>query len=217
MTPERWKQIEQIFNTAADLKADELTVYLKEACGEDQELRREVEALLTKATGRDTLFTTAIGAAADALSSTYQSVFTEGRIGSYRITGLIGRGGMAEVFSAVRDDDMYEKRVAIKLIRRGLASEFMVQRFLNERQILASLDHPNIARLLDGGVTQEGLPYFIMEYIEGVPIDRYCEEHGLLIRQRIELIRHVCSAVACAHRSLIIHRDLKPRHARWAA
>jgi serine/threonine-protein kinase len=210
MDPERWREIEQIFNAAVELPPKEVDRFLSDACGEDSQLREEVEALLTKATGRDTLFTTAVVAAADAVSSAHDRILARERIGCYRITGLIGRGGMAEVFSAVRDDDQFEKRVAIKLIRYGLASEFMLQRFRTERQILASLDHPNIARLLDGGVTDDGLPYFIMEYIEGLPITQYCKVNHLSIRQRLGLMRLVCSAVHCAHRNLVIHRDLKP-------
>ena len=132
------------------------------------------------------------------------------RLGSYRIEREIGRGGMGAVYLAVRADDEYKKRVAIKLIKRGMDTDFIVRRFRNERQILASLDHPHIARLLDGGTTDDGLPYFVMEYVEGHPIYRYCDQHRLTIIDRLKLFREVCAAVHYAHENLVIHRDLKP-------
>jgi serine/threonine-protein kinase len=131
-------------------------------------------------------------------------------VGSYRILSEVGHGGMGAVYLAVRDDDEFKKRVAIKLLRRGMATDDLVRRFRNERQILASIDHPNIARLLDGGTTEEGLPYFLMEYVEGEPIDRYCDGHGLSVAERLELFRTVCAAVHFAHQNLVVHRDLKP-------
>ena len=131
------------------------------------------------------------------------------RIGPYRIERRIGSGGMGTVFLAVRVDE-FEKRVAIKLLKPGLSTGAVVRRFRHERQILARLDHPNIAKLLDGGTTEEGLPYFVMEYVEGEPIDRYCNRHRLSVHQRLELFREVCSAVHMAHQNLIVHRDLKP-------
>ncbi|HEX6185320.1 MAG TPA: serine/threonine-protein kinase, partial [Pyrinomonadaceae bacterium] len=132
------------------------------------------------------------------------------RVGAYRVTGVIGQGGMAEVYRAVRDDDQFRKEVAVKVVRRGMVSEFTLARFRHERQILASLEHPNIARLLDGGATEDGLPYFVMECVEGRPITEYCEAGGLSTRRRLKLFRRVCAAVSYAHRNLIVHRDLKP-------
>jgi serine/threonine-protein kinase len=117
---------------------------------------------------------------------------------------------MGAVYLAVRDDDEFKKQVAIKLLRRGMSTDDLVRRFRNERQILASIDHPNIARLLDGGTTPEGLPYFLMEYVEGEPIDRYCDRHSLSVGERLELFRTVCAAVHFAHQNLVVHRDLKP-------
>src|SRR5581483_9392434 len=131
-------------------------------------------------------------------------------IGPYRVLRKIGEGGMGAVYLAERDDAQYKKQVAIKLVRPGFASSFIVRRFRNERQILASLDHPNIARLLDGGTTDDGLPYFVMEYIEGQPIDRFCDEHRLTTAERLKLFRTACSAVHFAHQNLVVHRDLKP-------
>ena len=133
-----------------------------------------------------------------------------GRIGPYQVVTEIGRGGMGAVYLAVRADDQYHKRVAIKLVKKGMDSEDILARFRHERQILANLDHPNIARLLDGGTTEEGVPYFVMEHIEGVPIDRYCLDRALPVPARLRLFRQVLAAVHCAHQNLVVHRDLKP-------
>lgn len=138
------------------------------------------------------------------------AVIEDARIGNYRIIERIGEGGMGEVFRAVRDDDQYSKEVAIKLVRSEQNSSFVLGRFRNERQILASLDHPNIARLLDGGTTQDGRPFFAMEFIAGEPIDEYCDSHHLSITERLKLFLQVCSAVQFAHQRLVIHRDIKP-------
>jgi eukaryotic-like serine/threonine-protein kinase len=131
-------------------------------------------------------------------------------IGPYRVLGEIGHGGMGAVYRAVRDDDQYQKQVAIKLLREGNGSDLVIERFKVERQILANLEHPNIARLIDGGTTQEGWLYFSMECVDGEPIDRHCDSHNLSTRQRLELFLTVCSAVQYAHQNLVVHRDLKP-------
>ncbi len=131
------------------------------------------------------------------------------RIGPYRIIKLLGRGGMGAVYLAVREDD-FEKRVALKVIKRGMDSDEIIRRFENERQILAELEHPNVARLLDGGTTDDGLPYFVMEYVEGEPIDQYCDSRKLSIRARLEIFLKVCSALHASHQNLVVHRDLKP-------
>jgi serine/threonine protein kinase len=136
--------------------------------------------------------------------------FTGPRVGAYTLIREIGSGGMGTVYLAVRHDDAFEKRVAIKILKRGMDSDSIVRRFRNERQILASLQHPYIASLLDGGTTAEGLPYFAMEYIEGRRIVDYCDAHQLDTSARIELFRTVCAAVQYAHQNLIIHRDIKP-------
>ena len=132
------------------------------------------------------------------------------RISQYQIVEQLGRGGMGEVYRAVRADDQYQKQVAIKLVRAGADSGFVIGRFRNERQILASLDHPHIARLHDGGATEEGVPYFVMELVEGQPIDRYCDSGKLRIPARLKLFLQACSALQYAHQRQIIHRDIKP-------
>ena len=131
-------------------------------------------------------------------------------IGRYRVESRIGDGGMSTVYLAVRDDDVYRQRVAVKVLGRGLNRPDLVARFRVERQILASLDHPGIARLLDGGTTDDGRPYLVMEYIEGVPLDEYCDGKRLGLDERIDLFRKICSAVEYAHQNLVVHRDIKP-------
>src|SRR6185503_11867770 len=132
------------------------------------------------------------------------------RIGPYRLLGKLGDGETSSVYLAARDDDQYRQRVAIKLIRPGMDSRQILLRFHQERQILASLSHPNIARLLDGGCTPAGQPYFVMEYVDGEPLDAHCEHAGLSVTRRLELFGAACQAVHFAHRSLVVHRDLKP-------
>lgn len=133
--------------------------------------------------------------------------FTGRRLGPYELLEPIGEGGMGSVYRAVRVDGLYDKQVAIKLVR---STDFFVERFRNEREILAGLEHPNIARLLDGGVTEEGLPYVVLEFVDDMPIDDYCSRHDLSIADRLKLFRAVCSAVQYAHQNLVVHRDLKP-------
>src|SRR5690606_25102516 len=132
------------------------------------------------------------------------------RVGAYRIVHEIGRGGMGVVYLAERADEEFEKRVALKVVKRGMDTDEVLRRFRHERQILASLEHPNIARLLDGGATSDGRPYLVMEHVEGEPIDAYCDRRRLGIRERLELFRAVCDAVQHAHQRLVVHRDIKP-------
>ncbi len=132
------------------------------------------------------------------------------RIGDYRVLRELGRGGMGMVYLAVRDDDRFHKRVAIKVIRKGMDSEDILKRFDQERQVLGAMNHPNIARLLDGGQTDDGRPFFVVEYVEGLPLDKHCDTHRLKISERLDLFRTVCAAVHYAHQNLVVHRDLKP-------
>jgi eukaryotic-like serine/threonine-protein kinase len=209
MQPERWARIEEVLHLAIDCAPADRAALLDSVCGGDDGLRREVESLLAM---EDAGFTgsSAFGDGMKLLERRIEKLDQQRSIGSYRILREIGRGGMGAVYQAARADDAFEKIVAIKVIRRGLDTEELIDRFRAERQILAMLDHPNITRLLDAGSTDDGLPYFVMEYIEGEPIDVYCESRGLSIDQRLKLFQNVCAAVSYAHRNLVIHRDIKP-------
>src|SRR5688572_26621514 len=189
MTPEKWKKITELMEAALELAPDERQAFLADACRADLSLRGEVEALLSsynKAEG----FLDGLLEGATTLIGGAEAPPVEGTmIGSYRVVRELGRGGMGTVYLAARADDTYKKSVAIKLIKRGMDTEEVLSRFRNERQILASLDHPNIARLLDGGTTEQGLPYFVMEYIDGQPINRHCDEQRLTTAERLRLFR----------------------------
>jgi len=205
--PEKWDQVKELFALALDRDPEERSGFLREACAGDDSLRTEIESLLSSFDGAPTFLED--GPVAD-LVSTQSRALTGRRIGSYRILREIGHGGMAVVYLAERADDQYRKRVAIKMLKPGTQRDEILRRFRNERQVLAALDHPSIVRLLDGGSTEEGLPYLIMEYVEGVRIDEYCDTHRLSITKRLQLFRAVCLAVQYAHEALVIHRDLKP-------
>jgi eukaryotic-like serine/threonine-protein kinase len=211
MTPERMEQISEIVEKALALEKEKRRKYLDETCASDSELRGEVESLLDSHEQAGSQFLDVPAMTLDLRSGADRVPVRAGRtIGPYLILEEIGHGGMGEVFSAVRADGQYEKKVAIKLVRSGYDTEFILERFRNERQILASLDHPNIARLLDGGTTADGLPYLAMELVEGVPIDEYCDKRKLSVTARLQLFRQVCAAVQYAHQHLVIHRDIKP-------
>jgi len=217
MNPERFQDVKRIFQEARERPQSEWPSFLDTACGADGSLRLEVESLLRSAEAEEAArFLETGGSPAPATLTQHAAEgiadpFQPGRhLGPYRIVERIGKGGMGTIHLAVRDDDEYRKRVAIKVLRRGFESDDLLRRFRRERQILASLDHENIAKLLDGGTTDGGLPYLVMEYIDGVPIDEYCDAHRLSIRERLELFRHVCAAVHVAHQNLVVHRDLKP-------
>ena len=185
--------------------------FLDSACANDAELRAEVELLLDHQveTGADLIEQCASDAAARLRLDEVET--KEGaRIGPYRILRELGRGGMGAVYLAERDDEHYHQQVAIKLIKPGLGGDAIRKRFRNEMQILADLSHPNIARLLDGGDTVEGVPYLVMEFVEGRPIDLFCDDKQLSIEDRLKLFSTVCGAVQYAHQHLVIHRDIKP-------
>ena len=212
MTPERWQQLKELLAPALDLGVSQRSAYLEQVCLGDPSLRSDLERLLAAEDNAGTGFLSGPPSFGDPQEDSHSSSkpLIGLRVGSYKIIEEIGSGGMGEVYRAFRADDQYSKQVAIKLVRSGYDSKAVVQRFKNERQILAGLDHPNIARLLDGGETEDGLPYFVMELIEGMPIDKYCDERRLTITDRLELLRQVCSAVQYAHQHLTIHRDIKP-------
>ena len=209
MNSDRFRRCEELFHAAVPLDDSARETLLNTACADDPALRAEVERLLA-AHGRAGSFidTPAVNglAQADGPSESWVG----GRVGAYRIEREIGRGGMGAVYLAERADGQYEQRVALKLIKRGMDTDHVLARFRAERQILASLDHPNIARLLDGGSTEQGVPYFAMEYIEGEPIDAYADRTALSVEERLQLFLQVCGAVSYAHQRLVIHRDIKP-------
>ena len=214
MTPERWQQIKAVLGGALERPADERAAFIEVECGGDPALRAEVESLIARERTGDGVFDSApqarAGLASAPLAPPSSQVEADGRIGPYLVVRELGRGGMGAVYLAERADDQYRRRVAIKLIRRGMDTEFVLRRFRNERQILAALDHPNVARLLDGGTTRGGVPYLVMEYVEGVPVDDYCDRHTLNTEERLRLFQQICSAVHFAHQHLVIHRDIKP-------
>jgi eukaryotic-like serine/threonine-protein kinase len=210
MTHDRWKEIKAIFTEALSMQGAEREAYLHRVCGADFKLLHEVQSLL-KAYDMPG----ALDRPIDELKTTvFMSIgerTVKGRtIGSYRVLDELGYGGMGSVYLAERADGEFKQKVALKLLKSGLTSDEQRQRFRIERQILATLNHNNIARLYDGGITDDGQPFFVMEYIEGQAIDTYCETYTLTIRQRLRLFAQVCDAVHYAHRKLIVHRDLKP-------
>jgi tetratricopeptide (TPR) repeat protein len=210
VSPERWRRAEELFHEAAGLPPAERATFLAAQCPDDSEMREAVERLLASTASPGGAIAEAVGSAAALWAESRAGSVAGRRIGPYLVMELIGEGGMGSVYRAVRDGDGFRKEVALKVIKRGMDTDSIVRRFRNERQILATLDHPNIARLLDGGSTSEGLPYFVMECVRGQPITEYCAGKELGLRGRLGLFRTVCDAVQYAHRHLIVHRDLKP-------
>ncbi len=226
MSPDRWQQIEAIFQSALDLSPDQRELYLKESCGDDQSLRSEIEKLLADYESADSFIESPVWTNSGFLNSSAKKILSQSfdeisgendadsmigkLIGAYRLTREIGRGGMGAVYHATRADGEFSQQVAIKLIKRGMDSDFIVRRFRHERQILASFEHPFIARLLDGGTTDDGMPYFVMEYIEGDTLYNFCDKKRLSTRERLKVFQKLCSALQYAHEKQIIHRDIKP-------
>lgn len=208
MDADRWRAVKELFDAALDEDPAARPSFLEEACA-DPTLRAEVQSLLDAHEGEGP-----VDRAMDALSSLHKSDdeadLRGRRIGPYELVRELGRGGMSRVFLARRADGRFEQEVAVKLLATDVPTQDVRERFVAERQILASLEHPNIARLLDGGVSDGGQPYFVMEVVEGDPIDEYCETHSLPLRDCLSLVLDVCAAVQYAHQSLIVHRDLKP-------
>ncbi len=211
MNMDAWAEIEAIFQKAMLLPPSQQAAFLEQACHGDPRLRLEVESLLASL-GKSGSFlenpATPDGVAI--LEHKSGNAWVGRQIGPYRIVRELGRGGMGMVYLAERDDEAYQKQVAIKLLRPGGANDMLLERFQVERQILANLEHPNIARLLDGGSTGDGSPYLVMEYVEGIPINQYCDEKVLSLTEKLHLFLQVCDAVQFAHQNLVIHRDLKP-------
>ncbi len=210
MTPERWQQVKLLFNRAMECEPAARAAFLIEHGGEDLELRREVESLLASADDSGRTLQTPAARLTSGFPEEAATAMVGQHVGPYRLVREIGWGGMGTVYEAMRADEAFRRRVAIKIVRREMATQLVLQRFRHERQILAELNHPNIAGLLDGGVTADGRPFFAMEYVEGQPIDEFCRARTPGVRDRIALFLEVCDAVQYAHRSLIVHRDLKP-------
>lgn len=204
-----WERISQLFDEALALPQPQRDIFLDRECGSDMDLRSQIEALLAHDPVAESDLLATVSAAAESLSNTIES--TEGgRIGAYSVVREIGRGGMGIVYLAQRSDGQFQQQVAIKVIRHGLDSEYLLNRFRYERRILARLNHSNIARILDGGTTADGRPYLVMDYIEGQPLLEYCAARNLGTRQKLRLFLDLCAAVQHAHQRTVIHRDIKP-------
>jgi serine/threonine protein kinase/TolB-like protein len=214
MSPERWQKVEALVHGALEVASPQRGAWIERACAGDASLRAEVEKLLRGEEGsRNFLEAPAVEQEAEWLAGEAASegaLAVGQQIGAYRIRRELGRGGMGAVYLAERADDQYRKFVAIKIVRRDVDSRDILRRFRNECQILASLDHPNIARLIDGGRTEDGRPYLVMEYVEGTPVTEYCDQHRLTTNERLQLFRTICAAVHHAHQNLVVHRDIKP-------
>ncbi len=215
MTPDRLRQVASVLEIALELDVETRDRYLDTLAVQDPELAGAVRAHLPAApgdeieSGLEALSDDGTATVAEPVAPTNPLALPK-RIGPYRIDGWLGAGGMGAVYSAIRDDREFERRVAIKVLQLRFPTDEMVRRFRGERQILAAFDHPNIAKLYEGAATEEGLPYLVMELVEGSPLTDFCDDRGLSITERIHLFRKVCAAVQYAHSRLVVHRDLKP-------
>jgi serine/threonine protein kinase len=211
MTREQYQRVKEIFHAASERQPETRAAFIVEACAGDDLMVREVESLLDfQSHSEKFIEKSAFEVGARLITADHDETFKGRRVGQYQLIRELGIGGMGAVYLAERADDQFRKQVAIKVVRGGLATEETRRRFRHERQILAGIDHSNIAKLLDGGTTEEGLPYLVMDYVEGVSINAYCDAHKLSTTERLRLFREVCSAVHYAHQRLVIHRDIKP-------
>jgi serine/threonine protein kinase/tetratricopeptide (TPR) repeat protein len=217
MSSEKWEKIKGIFLGAIDLTPPERDRFLRDECGDDENLRREVEDLIRQDEEAGSLMSSpaieknaADFFAGAATAAEKDDPLLGKTIGAYRLTGELGRGGMGAVYLAERADGEFRRQAAVKLIKRGMDTDFILRRFRQERQVLAALHHPNVAALLDGGTTDDNLPYFVMEYVDGKPLYQYSDDKKLSINERLELFRQICAAVEYAHQKQIVHRDIKP-------
>ncbi|MEM7052593.1 MAG: serine/threonine-protein kinase [Acidobacteriota bacterium] len=213
MSSDRLRRLNDLFLRALDRPVEERSAFLEGEAGEDAELRQAVAHMLALDSESRTLLDRPLveeGWKARSIAGELPPLAAGQRLGPYRLIRQLGEGGMGLVFLAERDDQGFERRVALKVLRSGLQGDEMARRLRRERQILADLEHPHIARLLDGGATADGLPYLVMERVDGLPIDRFCDHHRLDLRQRVDLLLEVARAVHFAHQNLVVHRDLKP-------
>ncbi|MGH7523947.1 MAG: serine/threonine-protein kinase [Gemmatimonadales bacterium] len=207
--PEHLRRVRELFDALVDQSRSDQRAALERLAGDDAELRHDAEQMLTTIADTRRVYASPLNAR-EHLGAGDAAPLEGTRLGPYDIVRLVGVGGMGAVYEAVRADDQYRQRVAIKLVQRDIDSELALARFRQERQILASLQHPNIAGLHDGGVMPDGRPYLVMEFIEGDPITTWCNARALGVRERATLFRQVCHAVHHAHQKLVIHRDIKP-------
>jgi len=220
MTPAQWQKIETIVDEALELPAEERSAHIINRCGDDETCMKHALSFLDSIEKADTYFTgkkrvkeKVADFAANERTKQYQLENLIGEtIGSYKLIRLLGEGGMGAVYLAERMDGQFDHRVAIKIIKNDLKETGLYSHFVQERQILAGLNHENIGRLYDGGVTESGIPYLIMEYVDGIPIDTYCDQNRLSVNERIDLFKFVCAAAHYAHKNLVIHRDLKSQN-----
>ncbi|NOX70790.1 MAG: serine/threonine protein kinase [Gammaproteobacteria bacterium] len=210
MTTNDWSELTEVFEELSPLSGEERMARIARIRATRPALADELVKLLRHSDDESGSLTGIVSSAAEGVDEAMYADVVGQRFGAYRVTSHLARGGMGDVYVAERDDGAFEQRVAVKLIGLGNRTNDTDARFAVERQILAKLNHPNIARLLDGGTTPDGIAYFIMEFIDGVPIDDYCRSNRLPMRKRLELFRVVCAAVEYAHQNLIVHRDLKP-------
>ncbi|MDZ7755988.1 serine/threonine-protein kinase [Rhodohalobacter sp.] len=222
MDQSSWELIKSVVDKALTLNAGERKKYIDSACRQYPSISTDVWELLqyVEESDRDHFMkeiwsdqkNLLLDISGEIREMNLEEEFINREIGPYRITDLLGHGGMGAVFKAVRTDGEFHLEAAIKLIRSGSDSADAMLRFGIEKEILAGLKHPNIAHLLDGGITDDGISYLIMEYVDGMPVDQYCDEHRLSLKQRLRLFKEICAAVQYAHNNLIVHRDLKPQN-----
>jgi serine/threonine protein kinase len=205
----RWQQIQSLFEQLIDTGTGERSARLASACGDDLELQASVESLLKSDGRRDDVLLQAIGEAAESLLEDHRDRLIGTRVGPYRVVSILGHGGMSTVYRGERDDAQYQQTVAIKVLQHASLHPRLRSRLHSERHILATLDHPSIARLIDSGDLEDGTPYIVMEHVDGESIDSYCDSRTLFVRERVELFVKVCAAVQYAHRNLVVHRDIK--------
>lgn len=210
MSAENWQKVKEVFQDALDVPTQERLDFVRSQTLDDKRLFDEVKNLLDAYDEADDFIEKPTVAVSHFVNDTPKTPVIGQTIGAYKVESEIGRGGMGAVYLAKRNDQEFDKKVAIKLIKRGLDTDEIIRRFRNERQILAGLDHPNITRLIDGGATVDGLPYLVMDYVKGEPLTKFCEQNDLSLNERLAIFLKICSAVRYAHKNLIIHRDLKP-------
>ena len=210
MSAENWRRVKTIYQRAIETAPEKRLNFLSKVCAGDDGLRREVEEMLTFENTSDDVFEQPVFDAFRLFAEDAQFFKIGEQIGDYAVLREIGRGGMGVVYLAERIDRVFEQKVALKIIKRGMDTDAILKRFVTEREILASLDHPNIARILDGGTTDDSLPYFVLEYVEGLPVDEFCDAENLSLNERLRLFRKICDTVIYAHQNLVVHRDLKP-------